>query len=67
MVGDVLFSTKASSPFDLALVQMRDPIKKTVVPQMAQRFNPGLMLCLLFAVCVIRALSLSIIHGKCSA
>ncbi|XP_074531965.1 peroxisomal leader peptide-processing protease [Halichoeres trimaculatus] len=41
MVGDVLFSTKASSPYDLALVQMRKPIMMAVVPQMAQRFNPG--------------------------
>ncbi|XP_034538321.1 peroxisomal leader peptide-processing protease [Notolabrus celidotus] len=41
MVGDVLFSTKASSPYDLALVQMRDSIMKAVIPQMAQSFNPG--------------------------
>ncbi|CAJ1067342.1 peroxisomal leader peptide-processing protease [Xyrichtys novacula] len=41
MVGDVLFSTEASSPYDLALVQMRDCVIKSVAPQMAQRFHPG--------------------------
>lgn len=41
MVGDVLFSTKASSPYDLALVQPRNLIMTAVVPQMAQSFNPG--------------------------
>uniref|UniRef100_UPI0037E77916 peroxisomal leader peptide-processing protease n=1 Tax=Semicossyphus pulcher TaxID=241346 RepID=UPI0037E77916 len=41
VVGDVLFSTKATSPFDLALVQMRDALKQALVPEMAQSFNPG--------------------------
>ncbi|XP_041803711.1 peroxisomal leader peptide-processing protease [Chelmon rostratus] len=41
VVGDVLFSTKASSPFDLALVQLRDSTTEAVVPRMAQSFNPG--------------------------
>ncbi|XP_054456387.1 peroxisomal leader peptide-processing protease [Anoplopoma fimbria] len=41
VVGDVLFSTKASSPFDLALVQLRDSVTEAVVPHMAQSFNPG--------------------------
>uniref|UniRef100_A0A3Q3WM61 Peroxisomal leader peptide-processing protease n=1 Tax=Mola mola TaxID=94237 RepID=A0A3Q3WM61_MOLML len=41
IVGDVLFSTKASSPYDLALVQMRETVTEAVIPQMAQRFNPG--------------------------
>ncbi|XP_068183612.1 peroxisomal leader peptide-processing protease [Antennarius striatus] len=40
-VGDVLFSTKSSSPYDLALVQLRDSVTNAVVPQMAQNFNPG--------------------------
>ncbi|KAM9344815.1 peroxisomal leader peptide-processing protease [Symphorus nematophorus] len=41
IVGDVLFSTKASSPYDLALVQLRDSVTEAVVPEMAQSFNPG--------------------------
>ncbi|XP_040905875.1 peroxisomal leader peptide-processing protease [Toxotes jaculatrix] len=40
-VGSVLFSTKASSPYDLALVQLRDSVPEAVVPQMAQNFSPG--------------------------
>lgn len=47
IVGDVLFSTKASSPYDLALVQLRESIPEAVVPQMAQSFNPGLISLLL--------------------
>ncbi|XP_041644889.1 peroxisomal leader peptide-processing protease isoform X2 [Cheilinus undulatus] len=43
VIGDVLFSTKASSPYDLALVQMRDSVKKTLAPHMAQSFNPGIV------------------------
>lgn len=41
IVGDVLFSTKASSPYDLALVQLSDSTTEAVVPRMAQSFNPG--------------------------
>ncbi|XP_059179864.1 peroxisomal leader peptide-processing protease [Centropristis striata] len=41
VVGDVLFSTKASSPYDLALVQLRDSVTKAAIPQMAQSYNPG--------------------------
>ncbi|XP_008277037.1 peroxisomal leader peptide-processing protease [Stegastes partitus] len=41
IVGDVLFSTKASSPYDLALVQLRDPIPEAAVPRMSQTFTPG--------------------------
>nr|XP_046258708.1 peroxisomal leader peptide-processing protease [Scatophagus argus] len=41
IVGDVLFYTKASSPYDLALVQLRDSVTEVVVPRMAQSFNPG--------------------------
>ncbi|KAM6997566.1 peroxisomal leader peptide-processing protease [Tautogolabrus adspersus] len=41
VLGDVLFSTKASSPYDLAFVQMRDAVKHALVPQMAQSFSPG--------------------------
>ncbi|TDH01345.1 hypothetical protein EPR50_G00179070 [Perca flavescens] len=40
-VGDVLFSTKASSPYDLALVQLKESVTDAVVPQMAQSYNPG--------------------------
>lgn len=43
VVGDVLFSTKASSPYDLALVQLRDSATEAAVPRLAQRFNPGLI------------------------
>lgn len=41
IIGDVLFSTKASSPYDLALVQLRDSIPEAVVPQMSQTFISG--------------------------
>lgn len=41
VVGDVLFSTKASSPYDLALVQLRDSATEAAVPQMAQSYSPG--------------------------
>ncbi|XP_022619449.1 peroxisomal leader peptide-processing protease [Seriola dumerili] len=40
-VGGVLFSTEASSPYDLALVQLRGSVPEAVVPQIAQSFNPG--------------------------
>lgn len=42
----MLFSTKVSSPYDVALVQLRDSAPKVVVPQLAQSFNPGLILVL---------------------
>ncbi|XP_029305775.1 peroxisomal leader peptide-processing protease [Cottoperca gobio] len=41
VLGDVLFSTKASSPYDLALVQLRDFATEAAVPRMAQSYNPG--------------------------
>ncbi|KAK2824352.1 hypothetical protein Q5P01_021527 [Channa striata] len=41
IVGDVLFSTQASSPYDLALVQLRDSAPQAVVPQMTKSFHPG--------------------------
>ncbi|KAM3862532.1 peroxisomal leader peptide-processing protease [Diretmus argenteus] len=41
VVGDVLFSTKASSPYDLALVQLRDSAPEVVLPQLAKYFQPG--------------------------
>ncbi|XP_071774196.2 peroxisomal leader peptide-processing protease [Centroberyx gerrardi] len=40
-VGDVLFSTKASSPYDLALVQLRDSAPEVVFPRLAKSFQPG--------------------------
>lgn len=43
IIGDVLFSTKPSSPYDLALVQMRDSVVDAVIPQMAKRINQGLL------------------------
>ncbi|XP_072247002.1 peroxisomal leader peptide-processing protease [Leuresthes tenuis] len=41
IVGDVLFSTKASSSYDLALVELRVPVPEVVVPRMSQSFSPG--------------------------
>ncbi|XP_029961926.1 peroxisomal leader peptide-processing protease [Salarias fasciatus] len=41
IVGDVVFSTKASSPYDLALVEMRVPFPEAVAPRMAKSFTPG--------------------------
>lgn len=43
-MGDVLYSTKASSPYDLAVVQLRDSHPEAVVPRMAQSFHAGLIL-----------------------
>ncbi|XP_077438884.1 peroxisomal leader peptide-processing protease isoform X2 [Vanacampus margaritifer] len=40
-VGDVLFSTEASSPYDIAVVRSRELIVDVVVPQMAHEFNTG--------------------------
>ncbi|XP_061693242.1 peroxisomal leader peptide-processing protease isoform X1 [Syngnathoides biaculeatus] len=40
-VGDVLFSTKASSPYDVAVVQPRESIVDVVIPRMAHEFNTG--------------------------
>lgn len=42
-MGGTLFSTKPSSPYDLALVQLRGSVPEAAVPQMAQSFNPGLV------------------------
>uniref|UniRef100_A0A1A8Q0D2 Peroxisomal leader peptide-processing protease n=1 Tax=Nothobranchius rachovii TaxID=451742 RepID=A0A1A8Q0D2_9TELE len=39
--GDVLFSTKPSSPYDLAFVQLKVPFPDAVIPQMSQSFTPG--------------------------
>uniref|UniRef100_A0A3P9K826 Peroxisomal leader peptide-processing protease n=1 Tax=Oryzias latipes TaxID=8090 RepID=A0A3P9K826_ORYLA len=39
--GDVIFCTKASSPYDLALMELRVPVPEAVVPRMSQSFNPG--------------------------
>ncbi|XP_039995972.1 peroxisomal leader peptide-processing protease [Xiphias gladius] len=41
IVGGVLFSTKVSSPYDLALVQLKETVPEALVPRMAQSFNSG--------------------------
>lgn len=41
MVADVLFSTNDSSPYDLAVVQLRESFAGASVPQMATSFYPG--------------------------
>ncbi|XP_056147807.1 peroxisomal leader peptide-processing protease [Lampris incognitus] len=41
VVGDVLFTTKASSPYDLALVKLRHPAPEVVVPRLAETVQPG--------------------------
>ncbi|KAM4607040.1 peroxisomal leader peptide-processing protease [Polymixia lowei] len=41
VVGDVLFSTQATSPYDLALVKLRDSAPEFVVPRLAKSFQPG--------------------------
>ncbi|XP_068597593.1 peroxisomal leader peptide-processing protease [Brachionichthys hirsutus] len=41
LVGDVLFSTRASSPFDLALVRPRGSVADAAAPRLARSFNPG--------------------------
>lgn len=39
--GDVLFSTQESSPYDLALVKLRDSVSEAAVPQMSHCFHTG--------------------------
>lgn len=41
MDADVLFSTKESSPYDLAVVQLKESFPGASVPQMATSFHPG--------------------------
>uniref|UniRef100_A0A3Q2TT30 Peroxisomal leader peptide-processing protease n=1 Tax=Fundulus heteroclitus TaxID=8078 RepID=A0A3Q2TT30_FUNHE len=41
VVGDVLFSTKASSPYDLAVIELRVPVPEAVIPRMSQSFDLG--------------------------
>ncbi|XP_032409790.1 peroxisomal leader peptide-processing protease [Xiphophorus hellerii] len=40
-VGDVLFSTKPSSPYDLALIELRVPVPEAVIPRMSKGFHLG--------------------------
>ncbi|KAJ0067132.1 hypothetical protein NL108_012814, partial [Boleophthalmus pectinirostris] len=41
VVGDVLFSTQESSPFDLAVVRPRNSVSQAVLPQMSHKFHAG--------------------------
>ena len=41
VMGDVLFSTKSSSSYDFAVVQLRDSAPEVVVPPVAKSFQPG--------------------------
>lgn len=41
MVSDVLYSTKASSPYDVAVVQLRHLPPEVVVSRLATSFTPG--------------------------
>ena len=41
VMGDVLFSTKPSSSYDFAVVQLRDSAPEVVVPVVAKSFQPG--------------------------
>ncbi|XP_030234772.1 peroxisomal leader peptide-processing protease [Gadus morhua] len=41
VMGDVLFSTKPSSSYDFAVVQLRDSAPEVVVPPVAKSFQPG--------------------------
>ena len=40
-MGDVLYSTKDSSPYDVAIVQLRDPTPEAVMPHLATSFQLG--------------------------
>ncbi|KAM4729372.1 peroxisomal leader peptide-processing protease isoform 2-T2 [Anableps anableps] len=44
VVGDVLFSTKASSPYDLALIELRVPVPEAVIPRMSHSFDLAISL-----------------------
>lgn len=39
--ADVIFSTKPSSPYDLALVELREALPEAVIPRMSNSFTPG--------------------------
>ncbi|CAL1577348.1 unnamed protein product [Knipowitschia caucasica] len=39
--GDVLFSTQEASPYDLAVVRLRDSVGEARVPHMSSRFDTG--------------------------
>ncbi|XP_046885156.1 peroxisomal leader peptide-processing protease [Hypomesus transpacificus] len=41
VMGDVLYSTKDSSPYDVAIVQLRDPTPEAVMPHLATSFQLG--------------------------
>ncbi|XP_067093205.1 peroxisomal leader peptide-processing protease isoform X2 [Osmerus mordax] len=41
VMGDVLYSTKDSSPYDVAIVQLRDPTVEAVMPRLATSFQLG--------------------------
>ncbi|XP_015240264.1 PREDICTED: peroxisomal leader peptide-processing protease [Cyprinodon variegatus] len=41
VIGDVLFSTKASSPYDLAFIELRVPVPDAVIPKMSESFRLG--------------------------
>ncbi|XP_030628695.1 peroxisomal leader peptide-processing protease [Chanos chanos] len=39
--GQVLYSTKESSPYDIALVQFQEPLSDVTIPEFATFFSPG--------------------------
>lgn len=41
VVGDVLFSSQESSPFDLSVVKLRETVSEAVVPKMTESFSTG--------------------------
>uniref|UniRef100_A0A3B4AIP8 Peroxisomal leader peptide-processing protease n=1 Tax=Periophthalmus magnuspinnatus TaxID=409849 RepID=A0A3B4AIP8_9GOBI len=41
MVGDVLFCTQEASPFDLAVLKLRDSVSHAALPQMSHKFHTG--------------------------
>ncbi|CAN9499754.1 unnamed protein product [Ophioblennius macclurei] len=41
ITGDVVFSTEVTSPYDLAVVELRVPFPEAVAPRMANSFTPG--------------------------
>lgn len=40
-MGDVLFASKVTAPFDVAIVWLQEPLLDIIVPKLASSFKPG--------------------------
>nr|XP_023696871.1 peroxisomal leader peptide-processing protease isoform X2 [Paramormyrops kingsleyae] len=47
VMGDVLFATKVTAPFDVAIVWLQEPLPDIIVPKLASSFKPGKSVCII--------------------